>query len=338
MTTTHLDPKHGRPGKLEGYSPFDLGVDTFDAYIRRMNPARAMRDGAVDSLAVAAGAAFLYGQDDVTVSLFQPGQSWYGGYYDGGFANMTALRAWIKAHAPAAHPLSITVTGRSPAMAADFEPGCIWPITSAKISAFYHLPSHDGAVKPWLYCSAGNLTTLTKAYRAAGIADGDVILWSAHYTGVPHFCGPKTCGYGLRQADATQYNDGPRDYDIAQTYCFQLPVPPPPPPPPAAWTYPAPLALSSVGGKTSFRINWRASVAAHGTPDHYVLWVYKGSPTASNLVAEYGPKTDIPGTAVTFEGGGLQTGVKYVAHLSAAGPNGTRLAANTFAAFTFTTG
>lgn len=335
MTTVHLDPKHGRPGKLDGYSPFDLGKDAFEAYIRRMNPARAMRDGAVASLAVAAGAAYLYGQDDVTVSLFQPGQDFYGGYYDGRFANMTALRAYIRANAPKAHQLSVTPSGAA-AMCADFEPGCIWPITSAKVGAFFHLGSHDGAVKPWLYCSAGNLTTMTKAYRAAGITDGDVILWSAHYTGTPHFCGPRTCGYGLRQADATQYNDGPRDYDIAQTYCFRLPTPPPPPP--VAWTYPAPLALSSVGGKTSFRINWTPRTAPHGAPDHYVLWVYKNTPTASNLVAEYGPKTDIPGTAVTFEGGGLETRVKYVAHLSAAGPNGTRLAADTFAAFTFTTG
>jgi len=252
MTTTHVDPKHGRPGKLDGYSPLDLGKDAFEAYRRRMNPAYAMRTGSADPARIGAN-DFLYGQDDVTVSLFQPGQSWYGGYYDGGFANMTALRAWIKANAPSAHALSITPTGKVPSDAADFEPGCIWPITSAKILSWFHLASHDGAVKPWLYCSAGNLTTLTKAYRAAGILDSQVFRWSAHYTGTPHFCGPRTCGYGLVASDATQYNDGPRDYDIAQAYCFTpvAPVPPKPPVPPTppphvvySWTqWPALLAL-----------------------------------------------------------------------------------------------
>jgi hypothetical protein len=338
MTTTpHQDPRHGRPGKLEGYSPLDLRGDAFGALVRRLGPKRAMLDGAANASEqlwqVGTSVGYLYGQDDIYVDDLQPGQGFYGGYWNGTFANLTALRAWIKVNAPKASLLTVTPNGENGAMCGDWEPGCIWPITTANVGAFLKNADHGGG-KPWIYTSAGNATTMVKTYRAVGFADADVIMWTAHYTGVAHFCGPKTCGYGLRQADATQYNDGTRDYDIAQKYCFPSP---PAPPVPADWSYPAPKAVSSVGGSTSFRITWLPNLAGHPVPDHYVLWVYRGSATAANLVAEYGPKNNIPGSVTTFEGGGLETGVKYVAHLAASGPGTTRLAANTFAAFTFTT-
>jgi peptidoglycan hydrolase-like protein with peptidoglycan-binding domain len=116
------------------------------------------------------------------------------------------------------------------------------------------------------------------------------------------------------------------------------PPEPPPAPPPADWHYPAPARMTAAGGTTSFRLDWQPDLGGHPTPDHYALWVYKGGATAANLVAEYGPKTDIPGTAVTFEGGGLETGKLYTAHLSASGPGTEHLGRDVFASAGFTTG
>jgi peptidoglycan hydrolase-like protein with peptidoglycan-binding domain len=285
MTTEHLDSKHGRPGKLEGYSPRDLGTDAVEALWRRLNPARAMRNGAaMNAKNLLFASDFLHGQDDAEVSLLNPGQDFYGGYYNGHYANLTALREFIARTTPKAHLLTVTPDGENGAMCGDFEPGCIWPIIESSVGRFYRNADHGGAVKPWLYCSAGNLSLMQRTTRALGIRDTDWFPWSAHYNGVRHFCGPHTCGYGLFEASATQYSDGQRDYDIAQDYCFSA-APKPTPPAPPRPTPPGPAA------KYTWR-QWPASVTLKSGSDNTAVRVLQTALANSGIVGVRGITVD----------------------------------------------
>jgi hypothetical protein len=115
-------------------------------------------------------------------------------------------------------------------------------------------------------------------------------------------------------------------------------VKPTPPQPPSAWSYPAPAKLTSMGGKTSFRLNWVKNFGGHPQPDHYTVWVYSGHVASEKtLVATY-PRSNISGAAVTWEGGSLKTGQFYTAHLSASGVGSDHLGKNVFAQTDFVTG
>lgn len=113
---------------------------------------------------------------------------------------------------------------------------------------------------------------------------------------------------------------------------------PTPPVPPANWAYPAPAAMTASGGKTSVRLNWTRNYGGHPQPDHYVVWVYEGTTAnADTLVATY-PRFTINGSAITWEGGSLTTGKRYIAHLAASGPGSDHLGKNVYASATFATG
>lgn len=60
-------------------------------------------------------------------------------------------------------------------------------------------------LKPCDYTSASNIEELVFLIEKQGMARGEFFIWSAHYTGIPHICGPHTCGYP--QADFTQFTD-----------------------------------------------------------------------------------------------------------------------------------
>ena len=62
-----------------------------------------------------------------------------------------------------------------------------------------------------IYCMA------SMANQVKAVMGGrDYLLWSAHYNGVPHICGPGACAYP--QADATQWSDkGPRGENVDQS-------------------------------------------------------------------------------------------------------------------------
>jgi peptidoglycan hydrolase-like protein with peptidoglycan-binding domain len=50
-------------------------------------------------------------------------------------------------------------------------------------------------------------TEVIPALKAAGIGAGEIRLWSAHYTGTAHICGPSTCRELGVSADGTQWTD-----------------------------------------------------------------------------------------------------------------------------------
>jgi hypothetical protein len=137
--------------------------------------------------------------DDTNIALDPPGAFAYAGYVDGAFNNIHALRAMF----PKAHILSITALGNR-ADACDVEAG---DMTNADVFGWYDRMLTEKVWKPCVYTSAFNMLSMQMSMRANGIDRSAYRLWSAHYTGVAHFCGPTTCGFGLTQADATQFTD-----------------------------------------------------------------------------------------------------------------------------------
>lgn len=137
--------------------------------------------------------------DDTNPSLDPAGAFAYAGYVDGGFANFAALQKKF----PTAHLLSITVFGNK-ADCYDIEPG---DGTNAQVYDWFKAMQADGVWRPCVYTSASNMKAMQETMAANGFARSSYRMWSAHYTGVPHFCSPTTCGYGLDQADATQFTN-----------------------------------------------------------------------------------------------------------------------------------
>lgn len=137
--------------------------------------------------------------DDINVSLDPPNAYAYAGYVDGSFANFGTLEKMF----PKAHLLSITVFGNK-ADACDVENG---DMTNADVYAWFKAMEADGVWRPCVYTQASNMAAMQATMKANGFARSSYRLWSAHYTGTPHFCAPNTCGFGLDQADATQFTD-----------------------------------------------------------------------------------------------------------------------------------
>lgn len=82
---------------------------------------------------------------------------------------------------------------------------------------------HTATPKPWVYTSASNVANLVAALGKVGIARDKVFIWSAHYTGRPHICSPRECGYP--QADGTQWTDKAlgRNLDASVISTYMLP-------------------------------------------------------------------------------------------------------------------
>jgi hypothetical protein len=269
----HQDPKHGYPGILAGYRPVALGRLAVPALINRIRGYRPP-----DS--VGGAASGLLGYDGVTSSLVPQGGKWYGYYFDGIYANGSDVKA---DHPDASWYVSITPDGANGAMCGDTEAGCM---SVSQDPGFYRNPDHGTpediggvAVKPWIYCSAANLTAVQNEMTSAGIPRDDYFLWSAHYTGVPHYCGPTTCGYGLSAADACQYaTSADYDSDIAQPYVFEPAVPS---------ILPAPTGLSSTPTASYVDLGWIRVASA--TSYHYQV----GDLRDATLISESTPDTNV---------------------------------------------
>lgn len=187
-------------------------------------------------------AATMY--DDVNAGLLPAGTAIAGGYIDGNWPNA----ADIQKKFPSAKVIRIAV------QASDHDGACLdvenGDATNEQAPGWFKArEGHTVTPRPWLYTSASNIAALVATMHAAGIARNRYFVWSAHYTGQPHICGPKTCGYP--QADGTQWTDKARGENLDQSLINTYMLPGYKPPTVAAAPVapkPAPTAPPSTAG------------------------------------------------------------------------------------------
>lgn len=164
--------------------------------------------------------------DSVTPADLPAGADAYAGYVNGRYANVAAIRERF----PRAHLLSIAVTVGADADCLDVEPG---DATIPEAPAWVRRQQSRGVSRPVVYISASQAAALEHALSGAGIPRGSYRLWTAHYDAGKHFCGPRTCGFGVSQADGTQwFNSDAKGYDesvLADNFFGAVPPPRPAP-------------------------------------------------------------------------------------------------------------
>lgn len=104
---------------------------------------------------------------------------------------------------------------------------------------------------------------------------------------------------------------------------------------PADWTFGPPQRLQAIGGHTSVRLSWELPAGAPEVPAEYQVFIYSGDVCNRTTIVKTYPRI---AKASPWEGGGLERGKSYTAHVVAAGPNDTRAGKYCFASVTFETG
>lgn len=139
---------------------------------------------------------FMY--DDVNASLIPRDAFAVAGYVDGAFANTAEMRKLF----PHAHLLTIAVFASDDAQCLDVEPG---DATNAQVYEWFKRQLARGVYRPVVYTSGSNAAAMQATMKANGFPRSSYRMWTAHYTLVPHRCSPSRCGFGLDEADATQF-------------------------------------------------------------------------------------------------------------------------------------
>jgi peptidoglycan hydrolase-like protein with peptidoglycan-binding domain len=208
----------------------------------------------------------VWGQDNVSVSALDPGFSVYAGYYNGPFANLTAMRTRF----PHAYIISIStrLTGSKGSISVDIEPGTLSGTQAGSFSGclawLRQGGTFGGSSKPVIYVMASWAMPLVGYLRANGVSRTSYYLWTAHYAG-QHLCG-SGCSYLTGTvADGTQYATGVNDVSVFRGYVVKpgSVTPPPPPPPPASGG----LTLGSTGDAVKTvqtELNFWASAVGFG--------------------------------------------------------------------------
>jgi hypothetical protein len=159
--------------------------------------------------------------DDINVSLIPKDAQAVAGYIGGKWPTYTKLVGEF----PNAKHLSIAVSVLYDADCLDVEPGDasvtqapVWVKRQLKLRK-EHTKTYNTS-KPVLYTSASWGQRLVDACTKAGLVYGkDYLWWSAHYTGVSHFCGPSD-GFGIKQtAHATQFTDLAQGKHLDESIC-----------------------------------------------------------------------------------------------------------------------
>lgn len=150
--------------------------------------------------------------DSVTVAEIPADAIAVAGYVDGHWPTARQLETLF----PHAHRLTIATSALSAADCLDIESG---DATIEQAPAWLHDWHPNGTPRPWLYCAVSNAGPLLALLAGHGIHRGELDLWTAHYTGRPHRCGPG-CGYGMpTRADATQWTDRAHGRNLDASRC-----------------------------------------------------------------------------------------------------------------------
>lgn len=169
---------------------------SLEAFVRRLVHATGKLDMSVEYITMF---------DDILPSSLPSGASYaYACYVDGLWPYFKELAGRFPAAAEKGRLLDITVFASDNASCLDIERGDA-VITDAP--AWFERQVARGVYRPVLYISASSAKALEQEMEAHHIMRSAYRLWTAHYTGKAHLCGPKTCGYGMSLADGTQWTD-----------------------------------------------------------------------------------------------------------------------------------
>jgi len=173
--------------------------------------------------------------DATDITQIPAGAPAVAGYVDGKWATYPRLAAAF----PGALLLSVAVLAADDADCLDIETGDAAPADAA---GWYGRQKARGAARPCLYADASAMESgVIPAITAAGISRASVRLWSAHYTGTAHICGPASCKAMSIPADGTQWTDQalgrPLDQSLLAADFFGIAVPPGQWLDPQAWTW-----------------------------------------------------------------------------------------------------
>jgi hypothetical protein len=273
--------------------------------------------------------------DAIDDSQFPLGLQAAAAYADGSLGNQPNYNFIVQAF-PKAHHLAITLSSSLviavPDVALDIENGAASPQSAAD---WYAREKARGVERPVLYASAYTMETgVLPVIKEAGIPRAGVRLWSAHYGDGLHICGPASCGLMSEDADGTQWTSNamgrPLDQSVLKDDFFGIPPLPP------DWTYEAPRNLTATGGHESVRLAWDAPYGAP-EPAEYKVWVYRGTLcNRTTLVPSYSPPRTADGTE--WEGGGLELGRVYTAHVAASAADSVHVKPGVYASVIFKTG
>jgi hypothetical protein len=146
--------------------------------------------------------------DSVTLEAIPANAQAVAGYVGGKYETYgEVVKKW-----PHAHHLSIAVNATEDAECLDVENGDATPGQAAEW--FKH---HARRAKPVFYASLSVVPELEAALKTGGFERDQYLVWSAHYTGIPHICGPSE---GLpTAADATQWTDKALGRNLDESLC-----------------------------------------------------------------------------------------------------------------------
>lgn len=134
--------------------------------------------------------------DSVTVGEIPTDAEAVALYIDGNFKNW---EEWTHK----SNKLSVAVSPEHDAACLDVETG---DATPAQAPAWVHRQLQRKQYKPVLYANRSTMPQVIAELNKAGIPRTSVRLWSAHYDGFAHICGPRSCGAPF-VADGTQWTD-----------------------------------------------------------------------------------------------------------------------------------
>jgi peptidoglycan hydrolase-like protein with peptidoglycan-binding domain len=191
--------------------------------------------------------------DAVDVSQIPADAVAVAGYTGGRWPTYSQLLAQF----PHACVLSIAISAAGDAECLDIETGDAVPGDAA---AWYGRQRARGVTRPCLYASASLMeSAVIPAVNAAGIERAAVRLWSAHYTGSAHICGPSSCGLTSIGMDGTQFTDQALGRDLDESLLlpgFFSTSPPPPPVPAWEVAMMAALPTLAVGSDDASLPHW----------------------------------------------------------------------------------
>lgn len=165
--------------------------------------------------------------DDTNVGLLPAGDFAYAGYVGGKWPTFPELQRRFPGH----RLLSIAVNASEDAECLDIEKG---DATIDEAPDWFKRQHVRGVYRPVLYVDASNMRALEETMAQAGIPRGAWRLWTAHYLHKAHLCAPWSCGFGVQEADGTQWTNQALGLSLDQSVLnpefFDNPAKPPPAP------------------------------------------------------------------------------------------------------------